>query len=95
VELWLVGGWLVGCVWYARGVPQIGVTLEKESYTMSRKHYQALARAISTSARHKLNVREYDFLIVSVANMLAADNPQFDFDKWEAACNTEYRDNAA
>ena len=75
--------------------PAVGVTLEKESYTMSRKHYQALARAISTSARHKLNVGEYAFLVISVANMLAADNPRFDFDRWEAACNTEYRDNAA
>jgi hypothetical protein len=30
VELWLVGGWLVGWVWYARGMPQIGA-LERNS----------------------------------------------------------------
>jgi len=93
MEFWK-NGWLdANCVVGLVYAPAVGVTLEKESYIMSRKHYQALARAISTSARHKLNVREYDFLVVSVANMLAADNPRFDFDRWQTACDTEYRDN--
>jgi hypothetical protein len=59
---------------------------------MHRKHYQAIARVISTSTRHVMPSNEWRHMVISLGNLFASDNERFDFDKWEEACNTEYRE---
>ena len=56
---------------------------------MSRKHYQAMARVIHAT-RDKLDYATLAFLIGTLSNELAADNPRFDHDRFWDACMEGY-----
>lgn len=60
---------------------------------MSRKHYNALAKAVR-AMQDQIAYNAYAYLIGTVGNTLAEDNPRFNHDKWWDACMDGYnRDN--
>lgn len=52
---------------------------------MSRKHYRALAGAL-LPAREGMLASDFARLVDRVADVLQADNPRFDRDRFETAC---------
>jgi hypothetical protein len=54
---------------------------------MTRKHYQSIAHAIavSTSISNK-NLINKDVLVKELSTIMAADNPNFDYNRFESAC---------